>query len=180
MANLRGLASIVSELRAERTNLVDRLRHVDAALSVLGKLSGGSSKCKTEPHHVGCGSQADQPRAEKAMGKGERSSAETKAHDISGRQEEDRSRSAGEVGEGEGAEEGGLRYAIGPLRKAGFPSAEGRVRGYSSRPYPNSSARVEGVTQSSECESRHGAVARWYSPSYPSCLRMIRAMMSAK
>jgi hypothetical protein len=43
MANLMGLASIVSELRAERTNLVDRLRHVDAALSVLGKLNGGSS-----------------------------------------------------------------------------------------------------------------------------------------
>jgi hypothetical protein len=42
MANLRGLASIVSELRAERTNLVNQLRHVDAALSVLGKLNGGS------------------------------------------------------------------------------------------------------------------------------------------
>jgi len=35
MANLKGLASFVSELRVERTNLVDRLRHVDAALSVL-------------------------------------------------------------------------------------------------------------------------------------------------
>jgi len=43
MANLSGLASFVSELRVERTNLVDRLRHVDAALSVLGKLNGGSS-----------------------------------------------------------------------------------------------------------------------------------------
>lgn len=43
MAKLAGLASIVSELRVERTNLVDRLRHVDAALSVLGKLGGGSS-----------------------------------------------------------------------------------------------------------------------------------------
>jgi hypothetical protein len=41
MANLKGLASIVSELRAERTNLVSQLRHVDAALSVLGKLDGG-------------------------------------------------------------------------------------------------------------------------------------------
>jgi hypothetical protein len=46
MANLKGLASIVSELRVERTNLVDRLRHVDAALSVLGKLGGGSSHTK--------------------------------------------------------------------------------------------------------------------------------------
>jgi hypothetical protein len=41
MANLQGLASIVTELRAERTNLVNQLRHVDAALSVLGKLNGG-------------------------------------------------------------------------------------------------------------------------------------------
>jgi hypothetical protein len=41
MANLKGLASVVSELRAERTNLVNQLRHVDAALSVLGKLNGG-------------------------------------------------------------------------------------------------------------------------------------------
>ena len=43
MANLSGLASFVSELRVERTNLVDRLRHVDAALSVLGKLNVGVS-----------------------------------------------------------------------------------------------------------------------------------------
>jgi hypothetical protein len=43
MAKLKGLVSIVSELRAERTNLVNQLRHVDAALSVLGKLDGGSS-----------------------------------------------------------------------------------------------------------------------------------------
>lgn len=43
MGNLKGLVSIVSELRAERTNLVSQLKHVDAALSVLGKLNGGSS-----------------------------------------------------------------------------------------------------------------------------------------
>jgi nucleoid-associated protein YgaU len=49
MANLTGLASFVSELRVERTNLVDRLRHVDAALSVLGKLHVGSSY--TKPRH---------------------------------------------------------------------------------------------------------------------------------
>src|SRR5271157_1963612 len=46
MANLKGLAFIVSELKAERTNLVNQLRHVDAALSVLGKLNGGSSYTK--------------------------------------------------------------------------------------------------------------------------------------
>jgi hypothetical protein len=43
MGNLKGLPSIVSELRAERTNLVNQLKHVDAALSVLGKLNSGSS-----------------------------------------------------------------------------------------------------------------------------------------
>jgi hypothetical protein len=50
MANLAGLASIVSELRVERTNLVNELRHVDAALSVLGKLGGGGSH--TKPRHT--------------------------------------------------------------------------------------------------------------------------------
>jgi hypothetical protein len=43
MANLTGLANIVSELRTERTNLVTQLKHVDAALSVLGKLNGGAT-----------------------------------------------------------------------------------------------------------------------------------------
>jgi hypothetical protein len=41
MSNLKGLVSVVAELRAERTNLVTQLKHVDAALSVLGKLNGG-------------------------------------------------------------------------------------------------------------------------------------------
>ena len=50
MANLKGLVSIVSELRVERTNLVKQLRHVDAALAVLGKLNGGSSY--TKPRHI--------------------------------------------------------------------------------------------------------------------------------
>jgi hypothetical protein len=46
MANLHGLATIVSELRSERTHLVSQLRHVDAALSVLGKVDGGRSYAK--------------------------------------------------------------------------------------------------------------------------------------
>jgi hypothetical protein len=50
MANLKGLASIVLELRVERTNLVDQLKRVDAALSVLGKSNGGSSY--TKPGHT--------------------------------------------------------------------------------------------------------------------------------
>jgi hypothetical protein len=47
MANLKGLESIVSQLREQRTRLVNELRHVDAALAVLGKLEGGRSY--TEP-----------------------------------------------------------------------------------------------------------------------------------
>jgi len=46
MVKLKGLASLVSELRAERTNLVNQLKHVDAALSVLGNLNGGISYTK--------------------------------------------------------------------------------------------------------------------------------------
>ena len=46
MASLKGLASIVSELRVERTNLANQLKRVDAALSVLGKSNGGSSFAK--------------------------------------------------------------------------------------------------------------------------------------
>jgi hypothetical protein len=46
MANLTGLASIVSELRVERTNLANHLKHVDPALSVLGKLTGRNSYTK--------------------------------------------------------------------------------------------------------------------------------------
>src|ERR1019366_7290725 len=43
MAKLAGLSGFVSELKAMRANLVSELRHVDAALSVLGKLGGGSN-----------------------------------------------------------------------------------------------------------------------------------------
>ena len=46
MANVKGLESIVSQLRVERTSLVNQLRHVDAALSVLGKLNNGVSYTK--------------------------------------------------------------------------------------------------------------------------------------
>ena len=51
MANLKGLESIVSQLREQRTNFVNQLRHVDAALAVLGKLEGGRSY--TEPRRHG-------------------------------------------------------------------------------------------------------------------------------
>jgi hypothetical protein len=50
MTHLDGLVRIVKELRVERTNLVNELKHVDAALAVLGKLDGGSSY--TKPRHT--------------------------------------------------------------------------------------------------------------------------------
>src|ERR1035437_9323777 len=42
MGNLEGLVRIVKELRVERTKFTRQLKRVDAALSVLGKLNGGS------------------------------------------------------------------------------------------------------------------------------------------
>ena len=56
MANLKGLASIVSALRVERTNLASQLKRVDAALSVLGKLDGWEFRHETEAHLVSLGS----------------------------------------------------------------------------------------------------------------------------
>jgi hypothetical protein len=50
MAALRGLESIVSQLREQRTSLVNELRHVDAALAVLGKLEGGRSYSEPRRH----------------------------------------------------------------------------------------------------------------------------------
>jgi hypothetical protein len=46
MASLRGLNVIVLQLREQRTNLVNQIGHVDAALVVLGKLKGRSSLAK--------------------------------------------------------------------------------------------------------------------------------------
>ncbi|MDP9161982.1 MAG: hypothetical protein M3O09_17370 [Acidobacteriota bacterium] len=52
MPNLTGLDNIVVELRSERTNLTNQLRHVDAALSVLGKLHGKLPASGTAPRGV--------------------------------------------------------------------------------------------------------------------------------
>ena len=45
--NLKGMASIVSQLRAQRADFVNQIGHIDAALIVLGKSewtrSGGSA-----------------------------------------------------------------------------------------------------------------------------------------
>ena len=43
MANPKGLESVVSQLKEQRTNFVNQLKHVDAALAVLSKLDGGRS-----------------------------------------------------------------------------------------------------------------------------------------
>jgi hypothetical protein len=46
MATLKGLKAIVLQLREQRTNFVNQIRHVEAALAVLGKLERGSSLAK--------------------------------------------------------------------------------------------------------------------------------------
>jgi hypothetical protein len=68
MGNLKGLVSIVSDLRAARTNLVTQLKHIDAALSVLGKLNGG--RFYTKPRHTlsAAARRKDQPGAKSTMG----------------------------------------------------------------------------------------------------------------
>jgi hypothetical protein len=43
MTNLKGLESVVSQLRIQRTNLDSNLRHVDVALLALSKLNGSSN-----------------------------------------------------------------------------------------------------------------------------------------
>jgi len=65
MANLTGLAGFVSKLKAVRTNLVSELRHVDAALSVLGKFGGGSSYAKPK-HSMSASARKRMSLAQKA------------------------------------------------------------------------------------------------------------------
>lgn len=76
MANLAGLSAFVSELKVRRTNLVNELRHIDAALSVLGKLVGGSNHGKVG-HTVSASARkrmsiAQKARWAKANGQGPR------------------------------------------------------------------------------------------------------------
>jgi hypothetical protein len=47
MTKVKGLDSVVTQLRKKRTGLVDELKHVDTALSILGKLNGGSRPTRT-------------------------------------------------------------------------------------------------------------------------------------
>jgi hypothetical protein len=48
MGKLQGLVLVVSELRLERTSLLNQLKHVDAALSALGSLSGEDSPVQSK------------------------------------------------------------------------------------------------------------------------------------
>ena len=105
MANLKGLASIVSELRVERTNLASQLKHVDAALLVLGKSHGGNPDTKPR-RTLSASARKRMSLAQKArwakrpqMPSGQ---DETQAHHVSISPEEDRGGTTDEMGEGEG------------------------------------------------------------------------------
>jgi len=82
MANLAGLAGFVSELKAVRTSLVNELRHVDAALSVLGKLGGGSSYAKPG-HAVSASARKRMSLAQKARWARAKGHAPKSKHTIS-------------------------------------------------------------------------------------------------
>ena len=68
MAALKGLKAMVSQLREQRTSLVNQIRHVDAALVVLGKLEGRSSLAKPVREDVRSSPQEDCGSSESAMG----------------------------------------------------------------------------------------------------------------
>ena len=46
MLHSKGMVSVVSQLREQRINLVNDLKRVDAALSALSRLSGGTNRAE--------------------------------------------------------------------------------------------------------------------------------------
>jgi hypothetical protein len=82
MANLKGLVSVVAQLREQRTNFVTQLRHVDTALAVLGKLDGGRSHTKPRRTISASGRRriAAAQRARWAKGNGQRKIASIQPH----------------------------------------------------------------------------------------------------
>jgi hypothetical protein len=66
MANLTGLSSFVSKLKTVRTSLVNELRHVDAALSVLGKFGGGRNSTRPRQHTMSALARRRMSLAQKA------------------------------------------------------------------------------------------------------------------
>ena len=118
MAILKGLASIVSELKVERTNLANQLRHLDAALTVLGKMNGGTSYTRPGRSLAASArrriSVAQKARRAKSRdeshataGESVTTSAPTKRTMSAAARQEDRSRSKETLGEVEGCEENG-------------------------------------------------------------------------
>ena len=108
MANLKGLVSVVSQLREQRTNLVNDLKHVDAALSALSRLNGGTNHAGPRRTLSASARQEDCCRSETTVGKSP--SAEGRfnkefetchANDVSIGSSQDRSRTTGTLGEGE-------------------------------------------------------------------------------
>jgi hypothetical protein len=65
---MAGLASIVSELRIERTNLINELRHVNAVLAVLAN-GTAAVPAQIKAYALSLRSRRDQSRARAAMGK---------------------------------------------------------------------------------------------------------------
>ena len=104
------MASILSELRAQRTNLASQLKHIDAALSVFGKLDAERSYPKprrtlsaAEGKKISSRRKHDGQR--EYLARSIRRS-EIQAHHVGSSLQENRSVSAGKVGESEAAEEG--------------------------------------------------------------------------
>ena len=69
MASLKGRVSIVSELRVERTNLVNQLKCVETALFGSWRAERREFLRETGAQAVSLSSQVNEPRAETAMGK---------------------------------------------------------------------------------------------------------------
>jgi hypothetical protein len=66
MPNLKGLESVILQLREQRTDLVNQLRHVEAALSVLGKLDGGRFYTQPRSRKVSAAARARISASQKA------------------------------------------------------------------------------------------------------------------
>jgi hypothetical protein len=121
--NLKGLVSIVSELQAERTSLAAQLKHIDTALSVLGKLNCGRFIHEAQAYSFRSRSQEDQPGAESTMGKEsvyERPSSwsKTEADNVDGSPLEDCGVPASEMGEDKSSTEEGCVGSLGARKMA--------------------------------------------------------------
>ena len=105
---------------------MNELRHVDAALSVLGKFGGGSNSTKPK-HTMSASARKRMSLAQKARwAKAKESSAETKAHDFSSRQKRIAAAQRATVGEDQGGEEVGCQRSLSRVRVIAFAAADSR------------------------------------------------------